>query len=109
MATKVKIIFYSTYGHVYRMAEAVAQGARGVPDTEVTLHQVAEVISEEVLERIGAKAACAQFSHIPVATINDLADADALIFGTPTRFGNMCGQMRNFLDQTGELWAQHKL
>jgi NAD(P)H:quinone oxidoreductase type IV len=109
MATNVKIIFYSTYGHVYRMAEAVAEGARGVPDTEATLYQVAEVISGEVLEKIGAKAARAQFAHIPVAAINDLVDADALIFGTPTRFGNMCGQMRNFLDQAGGLWAQHKL
>jgi NAD(P)H dehydrogenase (quinone) len=70
---------------------------------------VPEVISEEVLERIGAKAARAQFAHVPVATIDQLVSADALIFGTPTRFGNMCGQMRNFLDQAGGLWAQNKL
>jgi NAD(P)H:quinone oxidoreductase type IV len=109
MITNIKIIFYSTYGHIYRMAEAVAEGAREIPDSEVTLYQVPEVISETVLEQIGAKAARAQFAHIPVAEINELVDTDALIFGTPTRFGNMCGQMRNFLDQAGGLWAQNKL
>jgi NAD(P)H:quinone oxidoreductase type IV len=109
MITNVKIIFYSTYGHIYRMAEAIAEGAREVSDSEVTLYQVPEVISETVLEQIGAKAARAQFAHIPVAKISELVDADALIFGTPTRFGNMCGQMRNFLDQAGGLWAQNKL
>jgi NAD(P)H dehydrogenase (quinone) len=109
MITDVKIIFYSTYGHIYRMAGAVAEGAREIPDSEVKFYQVPEVISESVLERIGAKAARAEFAHIPVATIDELVDADALIFGTPTRFGNMCGQMRNFLDQAGGLWAQNKL
>ena len=109
MITDVKIIFYSTYGHIYRMAGAVAEGAREIPDSEVKFYQVPEVISESVLERIGAKAARAEFAHIPVATIDELVDADALIFGTPTRFGNMCGQMRNFLDQAGRLWAQNKL
>jgi NAD(P)H:quinone oxidoreductase type IV len=109
MVTNVKIIFYSTYGHVFQMAEAVAEGARSVPATEVTLHQVAEVIPEKVLEQIGATAARARFAHIPVATIDELVSGDALIFGTPTRFGNMCGQMRNFLDQAGGLWVQHKL
>ena len=73
------------------------------------LYQVPEVISDEVLERIGAKPARAEFAHIPLATIYELVSADALIFGTPTRFGNMCGQMRNFLDQAGGLWAQNKL
>jgi NAD(P)H dehydrogenase (quinone) len=109
MMTNVKIIFYSTYGHIYRMAEAVAEGAREISNSEVTLYPVPEVISETVLEQIGAKAARAQFAHIPVAKISELVDADALIFGTPTRFGNMCGQMRNFLDQAGGLWAQNKL
>jgi len=109
MATNVKIIFYSMYGHVYRLAEAIAEGARTVSGVEVKLFQVAEVIAEEVLERTGAKAARAQFAHLPIATLDDLISADALIFGTPTRFGNMCGQMRNFLDQAGGLWAQNKL
>jgi NAD(P)H:quinone oxidoreductase type IV len=109
MATKIRIIFYSMYGHVYQLAQAVADGARAVSDVEVALSQVPEVISEEILERIGAKQARAGFAHIPVATIDDLVAADALIFGTPTRFGNMCGQMRNYLDQAGGLWTQNKL
>lgn len=109
MPTNINIIFYSMYGHIYRMAEAVAEGARTVPETEVKLYQVAEVIPEETLERIGAKAARARFAHLPLATTDDLVTPDALIFGTPTRFGNMCGQMRNFLDQAGGLWAQNKL
>ena len=106
---KVKVIFYSMYGHVYRMAEAVAEGAREVPGAEVSLLQVPELMPDEALERSGAKQARAAFAHIPVAKPDDLADADALIFGTPTRFGNMCAQMRNFLDQTGGLWAKNAL
>jgi NAD(P)H dehydrogenase (quinone) len=109
MGTHVKIIFYSMYGHVFRMAEAVADGARSISDVNATLYQVPEVISEEVLEQIGAKEIRGQFAHIPLATLEELVSADAVIFGTPTRFGNMCGQMRNFLDQAGGLWAQNKL
>jgi NAD(P)H:quinone oxidoreductase type IV len=106
---KVKVIFYSMYGHVYQMAEAVAEGARGVEGVEVGLLQVPELIPETVLEKSGAKKAREDFAHIPVAKPADLADADAIIFGAPTRFGNMCAQMRNFLDQTGGLWAQNAL
>ncbi len=106
---KVKVIFYSMYGHTYRLAEAVAEGAREVEGAEVELLQVAELVPEPILERSGAKQARAAFAHIPVAEVDDLADADALIFGTPTRFGNMCSQMRNFLDQTGALWVQGAL
>ena len=102
---KVKVIFYSMYGHTYRLAEAVAEGAREVKGAEVELLQVAELVPEAILEQSGAKQARAAFAHIPIAKVDDLADADALIFGTPTRFGNMCSQMRNFLDQTGPLWA----
>ncbi len=104
MTVKVQVIFYSMYGHVYRMAEAVAAGAREVPGAEVTLLQVSELVPDEVLEKSGAKAARASFAQIPLATPDRLAQADAIIFGTPTRFGNMCAQMRNFLDQTGGLW-----
>jgi NAD(P)H:quinone oxidoreductase type IV len=100
---KVKVIFYSMYGHTYRLAEAVAEGAREVEGTEVELLQVPELVPEPILEQSGAKQARASFAHIPVAEVDDFADADALIFGTPTRFGNMCSQMRNFLDQTGGL------
>ena len=106
---KVKVIFYSMYGHIYRMAEAIAQGAREVQGAEVELLQVPELIPDEVLEKSGAKQAREAFAHIPIAKPTDLADADAIIFGTPTRFGNMCAQMRNFLDQTGGLWAQNAL
>ncbi|MDZ4230583.1 MAG: NAD(P)H:quinone oxidoreductase [Dehalococcoidales bacterium] len=106
---KIKIVFYSMYGHIYRMAEAVAEGAREVDGAEVEILQVPELVPEEVLEESGAKQARAAFVHIPVAKVDDLADADAIIFGAPTRFGNMCAQMRNFLDQTGILWAQNAL
>ncbi|GAI40322.1 unnamed protein product, partial [marine sediment metagenome] len=100
---KVQVIFYSMYGHIYRMAEAAAKGAREVDGVEVELLQVPELVPDEVLEESGAKKARAAFAHIPVAKVGDLADADAVIFGTPTRYGNMCAQMRNFLDQTGGL------
>jgi NAD(P)H dehydrogenase (quinone) len=106
---KIQIIFYSTYGHVYRMAEAVAEGARKVSGAEVTLYQVAELIPDETLERIGAKAARQAFAHVPVANPEAMDEADAIIFGTPTRFGNMTAQMRNFLDQTGQMWAKGAL
>ena len=106
---KIMILFYSMYGHVYRMAEAVAQGAREVEGVEVSLFQVPELVPEEALERTGAKKARQVFAHIPTAAPDQLTGADAIIFGTPTRFGNMCAQMRNFLDQTGGLWAKGAL
>ncbi len=109
MKINVQIVFYSMYGHTCKMAEAVAEGAREVEDVEVSLYQVPELVPEEVLERAGAKAARAAFAHIPVAKPEQLAEADAIIFGTPTRFGNMCAQMRNFLDQTGPLWMKGAL
>lgn len=109
MSIKIQILFYSMYGHVHQLAEAVAAGAREVHGVEVDLFQVQELVSEEALERTGAKAARAAFAHIPVARPEQLAEADAILFGTPTRFGNMCAQMRNFLDQTGGLWAKGAL
>jgi NAD(P)H:quinone oxidoreductase type IV len=109
MATQIQVVFYSMYGHIYRMAEAVAEGARQVADTEVALYQVAELMPEEVLAKSGAQAARAAFAHVPVIAPDQLAEADAVIFGTPTRFGNMCAQMRNFLDQTGGLWIKGAL
>jgi NAD(P)H dehydrogenase (quinone) len=109
MATRIQIVFYSMYGHVYQLAEAVAAGAREVQDTEVTLLQAPELVPDEVLEQSGAKAAREAFAHIPVATVDGLAEADAIIFGAPTRFGNMAAQMRNFLDQTGGLWMKGAL
>ena len=106
---KLKVVFYSMYGHIHKMAEAVAEGAREIEGAEVELLQVPELIPDEVLEKSGAKKLRQAFAHIPVAKPADLADADAIIFGTPTRYGNMCAQMRNFLDQTGGLWAQNAL
>jgi NAD(P)H:quinone oxidoreductase type IV len=106
---KIQIIFYSMYGHIYQMAKAVAEGARDVPGAEVSLYQVAELVPEEALHRTGASQAREAFALIPQASVEHLAEADAIIFGTPTRFGNMCAQMRNFLDQTGRLWMEGKL
>jgi NAD(P)H dehydrogenase (quinone) len=109
MSIKVQVIFYSMYGHVYRMAEAVVEGAKQVAGAEVSLYQVAELVPDDVLEKYGAKAARASFAKVPVANVDQLADAQAIIFGTPTRFGNMSAQMRNFLDQTGKLWTSGAL
>jgi NAD(P)H dehydrogenase (quinone) len=106
---KVLVVFYSTYGHVYKMAEAIAEGVKGVDGAEVELRRVPETLSDEVLEAMGAREAQKAFAHIPVATVDELATADAIIFGTPTRFGNMAGQMRQFLDATGQLWVQGAL
>jgi NAD(P)H dehydrogenase (quinone) len=88
------------------MAEAIAQGAREVEGADVEILQVAELIPDEALERAGAKTARNAFAHIPFADPERLVDADAVIFGSPTRFGNMCAQMRNFLDRTGGVWAK---
>ena len=109
MATKIQVVFYSMYGHIYKMAEAVAAGAREAGDTEVLVYQVPELTPDDVLEKSGAKAARAAFAHVPVGKPDQLADADAIIFGAPTRYGNMCAQMRNFLDQTGALWLKGAL
>lgn len=105
--TKVQIIFYSMYGHIYKMAQAIAEGAREVKDVQVELFRVAELVPEEVLIKSGAKEAQKKFENIPIITPDHLAEADAFIFGTPTRFGNMCAQMRNFLDQLGGLWMKN--
>lgn len=107
MATHIQVIFYSMYGHIYRMTEAIAEGAREVKDVSIELFRVPELIPEEILEKSGAKEAQKQFAHIPVIKVDDIAKADAYIFGTPTRFGNMCSQMRNFLDQLGGLWSKN--
>jgi len=103
------IVFYSMYGHVYRMAEAIAEGVKQVPGAEAVLGRVPETLSEEILKKMGALEAQKAFAHVPIATVDELASADAIIFGTPTRFGNMCGQMRQFLDATGQLWAKGAL
>lgn len=105
----VFVVFYSTYGHVYKMAEAVAEGARGVDGADVGLFQVAETLPVGVLEKMGAVEARKAFAHVPVIDPRQLGEADAIIFGTPTRFGNMAAQMRAMLDATGGLWKNGSL
>jgi NAD(P)H dehydrogenase (quinone) len=99
---KVLVLYYSMYGHVETMAKAVAEGARGVAGTEVTIKRVPELMSEDAARKAGVKLD----QPAPIATPDELASYDAIIFGVPTRFGNMCAQMRNFLDQTGGLWMK---
>jgi len=106
---KVLIVYYSMYGHLYKLADAVAEGARAVGNVEVMLRRVPETLPEGVLEKMGAVDAQKQQADVPVCTVDELAEADAIIFGTPTRFGNMCGQMRQFLDGTGQLWMSGAL
>ena len=106
---KVLIVYYSTYGHVHKMAEAIAEGVKEVSGTEAVMRRVPETLPEEVLEKMGAAEAQKAITHVPICTVAELATADAVIFGTPTRFGNMCGQMRQFLDATGQLWAKGAL
>jgi NAD(P)H dehydrogenase (quinone) len=103
--TKILVLYYSSYGHIETMAEAVAEGARSVSGTEVTVKRVPELVPEDVAKKSGLKID----QKAPIAQPLELADYDAVIFGTPTRFGNMAAQMRNFLDQTGALWAKGAL
>ena len=103
--TKVLILYYSMYGHIEAMADAVAEGARKVNGVEVVIKRVPETIPEDQARAIGVKLD----QRAPIATIDELADYDAVIFGTPTRFGNMAAQMRNFLDQTAKLWQDGTL
>ncbi|WP_279044423.1 NAD(P)H:quinone oxidoreductase [Cedecea davisae] len=101
---KVLVLYYSMYGHIETMAKAVAEGAQKIDRAEVTVKRVPETMAPEAFAKAGGK------THTePVATPQELADYDAIIFGTPTRFGNMAGQMRTFLDQTGGLWASGAL
>lgn len=101
---RVLVLYYSSYGHIETMAGAVAEGARAA-GAEVTIKRVPELVPQEVAEQSGFKLDQAA----PIATVEELADYDAVIFGTGTRFGNMTAQMKNFIDQAGGLWAQGKL
>lgn len=106
---KVLVVYYSMYGHIYRLAEAVAEGAKEIKGAVVEMRRVPETLSVEILKKMGAIEPQKLFAHVPVCTVDELASADAIIFGTPTRFGNMCGQMRQFLDATGRLWMSGAL
>lgn len=109
MSVKVQVIFYSTYGHVYHLAQAVVAGCREIPESEVELFQVAETLPPEVLNKMGAAEAKKTFSHIPLADPKRLVDADAIIIGSPTRYGSATAQMRAFIDATGSLWSKGAL
>lgn len=102
--TKVLVLYYSSYGHIEAMASAVAEGVREA-GAQATIKRVPELVPEEIARSSGIKLDQAA----PIATVAELPDYDAIIFGTPTRFGNMASQMRNFLDQTGGLWAKGAL
>jgi len=103
---KTLIVYYSMYGHIFNLARAIFEGVREVPGAEVEMKRVPETLPQEVMIRMGARNGQNAMVHVPVCTVDELASADAIIFGTPTRYGNMCGQMRQFLDATGELWAK---
>jgi NAD(P)H dehydrogenase (quinone) len=103
--TKLLVLYYSSYGHIETMAGAIAEGARSVPGVEVTVKRVPELMPPEAAKAAGVKLD----QQAPVAAPAELGDYDAVIFGTPTRFGNMAAQMRNFLDQTGGLWVKGAL
>lgn len=103
------IVYYSMYGHVHQMAEAMADGLREIDGAEAVLRRVPETLPDDVLAKMGAVESQKALAHIPVCTVDELTRADAIIFGTPTRYGNMCGQMRQFLDATGQLWAKGAL
>ena len=106
---KMLIIYYSAYGHIRTMAEAAAAAAREIPGVEVTLRRVSETLSDDILGKMGALEAAKAQADVPVVTVEELAEADAVLFGTPTRFGNMTAQMRQFLDSTGGLWMKGAL
>lgn len=106
---KILLTYYSMYGHMYEMVKAAAEGAKAVPGAVVEIKRVPETLTGEVLAKMGALDAQKAQAAVPVCTPEDLAAADAIIFGTPTRFGNMCGQMRQFLDSTGGLWMKGAL
>lgn len=103
--SKILVLYYSSYGHIETLSQAIAEGARSVEGTEVVIKRVPELMDDETAKRAGVKLD----QSAPIADPNELADYDAIIFGTPTRFGNMAAQMRNFLDRTGGLWAKGAL
>ncbi len=106
---KVLLVYYSMYGHVHKMVESAADGVRSIDGVEAVIRRVPETLSGEILKKMGAAKAQMQQEHIPVCTLDELGQADAVIFATPTRFGNMCAQMRQFLDSTGQLWMRGAL
>lgn len=109
MPAKVHVIFYSTYGHVWKLAEAIAEGARAVAGSAVEVFQVAETLPADVLAKMGATEAKRAFAHVPVADPRRLDEPDAIILGSPTRYGSVTAQMQAFLDNTGAHWGKGSL
>jgi len=105
----VKVVYYSMYGHVHAMAQAVAEGVSRVEGAKVDLRMVPETLPRDILKKMGALEVAEMMKDVQLCTVDELEEASAIIFGTPTRFGNMCGQMRQFLDSTGKLWASGAL
>ncbi|MDD2509504.1 MAG: NAD(P)H:quinone oxidoreductase [Aliarcobacter skirrowii] len=108
MSVRIFIVYYSLYGHIHKMAQAVSEGMRDA-GFEAELFRVPETLPDAVIEKMGAKSFQTEFQKLPVITPDELAKADAILFGTPTRFGNMTGQMRSFLDATGGIWSRGAL
>jgi NAD(P)H dehydrogenase (quinone) len=109
MSVKVKVIFHSLYGHVFKLAEAIAAGAREVPGVQVELLQVAETLSDDILAKMGALEAKKSFAHVPIADPKKLGEADAVLVGSGTRYGSATSQMQAFFDATGGLWSSGAL
>jgi NAD(P)H dehydrogenase (quinone) len=109
MSVRIKIVFHSVYGHIFRMAEAVAAGAREVAGAEVEVLQVQELLPESVLQKMGAVEAKKAFAHIPIADPKKLAEADGILLGCGTRYGSATASMQSFLDATGSLWTSGAL
>lgn len=106
---KILIVFHSLYGHIYRMAKEMEKAVLEIENAEVFLRRVPETLSDEILTKMGAIEFQKTLSEVPICTIDDLQNANGILFGTPTRFGNMTGEMRQFLDSTGGLWASGAL
>ena len=103
--TKILVLYYSMYGHIESMAKEIAKGASSVEEVEVTIKRVPELMSEKEAEKAGVKLD----QEAPIIEVDELPNYDGYLFGTPTRYGNMCAQMRNFLDQTGKFWMNGAL
>lgn len=106
---KVLVVYYSMYGHIYEMAQNVVAGASIVEGVQVEMRRVPETLPGEVIQKMGAVDTLAAQNEVQVCTVKELGEADAVIFGTPTRFGNMCGQMKQFLDAAGQIWQSGAL
>lgn len=106
---KLLVVYYSMYGHIYAMAKSVVAGAESVEGVQVALRRVPETLPQDVIAKMGAVETLSMQQDVQVCTVEELGEADAVIFGTPTRFGNMCGQMKQFLDSTGQLWMKGAL